>query len=373
MRGVPFVGPSAVILLVGSVLSAAGVNVRADTRSSAVPDGAAEAAIEAMNRQYYNETDGRWNTNDAWWLTGIAFQNLVDYMLATGTQDYVSQLEHTIELQKEPVEWWPEGGGYFRADSTDDTAWWAMALISLYDLTNTTEYLDIARLDEEYIWKYWLNDTCDGGLIWNIPTKEYKNAIGNEQYVKLAASLHNRIPGDELYLQRAVKVWEWLRDSGMINSEKLVNDGLTVDCQNNGQTTWTYNQGVILSGLAELYRATGEEEYLTAAREIADAVIANELLSPNGILTEPCDAVEGCRSDHATFKGIFMKHLAELDVVLEDRPYRGYMLQNVESMWENARNATNDLYGVIWDGPFDKPRLGSQTSAISLLIYTMES
>jgi predicted alpha-1,6-mannanase (GH76 family) len=356
-----------------SVLSvASGAVAGADAGN--VPTGAAEAAIEAMNKAFYNTTDGRWNTEAPWWLSGVALQNLLDYMLITGSRDYLEQAQNTVELQKAPLEWWPEGDGYFRADSTDDTAWWGQAMLSLDDLTDSTEYLDIAILDEEYIWSYWIDSTCDGGVIWDIPSLEYKNAISNEQYIKLAASLHNRIPGDEKYLQRALKVWEWLEGSGMINSDSLVNDGLAEDpsgeCRNNGQTTWTYNQGMILGGLGELYRATDDKGYLKTARDIADAVIASEELSPDGILTEPCNPDEGCNDDQTSFKGIFVKNLAELDSALEGQPYKEYLVQNAESAWKNARNDTNELYGVSWTGPSGEATVGSQTSAVNLLLHT---
>jgi predicted alpha-1,6-mannanase (GH76 family) len=73
------------------------------------------------------------------------------------------------------------------------------------------------------------------------------------------AALHNRIGGDTTYLQRAADEWSWFQGSGMINSGHTINDGLNDACANNGDVTWTYNQGVILAGLTELYRASGDE------------------------------------------------------------------------------------------------------------------
>jgi hypothetical protein len=64
----------------------------------------------------------------------------------------------------------------------------------------------------------------------------------------LAALLHQRVPGDQSYLSWAQREWEWFSSSGLIGPDGLVNDGLTAACQNNGGTTWTYNQGVILGG-----------------------------------------------------------------------------------------------------------------------------
>ena len=44
----------------------------------------------------------------------------------------------------------------------------------------------------------------------------------------------------------------------MIGPAGLVNDGLTADCANNGRTTWTYNQGVVIGGLAVLAEITAD-------------------------------------------------------------------------------------------------------------------
>jgi hypothetical protein len=85
--------------------------------------GAAKAAIDAMNAAFYNQTDGRWSTSDAWWVTANALTTVVDYMNKTGSRDYMDTALHTIEQQRGPVPWWPQGGGLFRADSTDDTGW----------------------------------------------------------------------------------------------------------------------------------------------------------------------------------------------------------------------------------------------------------
>ena len=81
--------------------------------------------------------------------------------------------------------------------------------------------------------------------------------------------------GTGSYFYWATNEWSWFKNSGMINAQNLINDGLTTNCLNNGQTTWTYNQGVVLGGLTELYKTTGDTNYLVAAETIANAAIAN--------------------------------------------------------------------------------------------------
>jgi len=80
----------------------------------------------------------------------------------------------------------------------------------------------------------------------------------------------------------------------MHNSDRLYNDGLKsanpAACTNNGQTTWTYNQGVVASGLAALSVANGDAALLDQAEITLDATINH--LTMNNVLKEPCDDAE---------------------------------------------------------------------------------
>ncbi|KAI1171525.1 glycoside hydrolase family 76 protein [Nemania sp. FL0916] len=329
------------------------------------------AAIEAMNA-FYNDTTGLWDTGP-WWHSGVALRAIAEYTLATGSDEYMDMAAFTVTTQRAPLDWWPEGGGDFRADSTDDTGWWALALASLYQASGNSTYLDLAKEDEAYMYSYWNTTTCDGGLIWNIPNRTYHNAISNELYLELTATLHNLIPGDTYYLGQAMQEWEWFNATGMINSEGLINDGLTEDssCVNNGQPVWSYNQGVILAGLVQLSTATGDASYLNTAQKIADAVVNDASLSPNGILTESaCATADECEPNGTAFKGIFMRGLAKLDAVLDGHPYQTYIQNNAQSAYDNARNGT-DFYGFAWQGPFDTGTIGRQESAVDLLLSTL--
>jgi predicted alpha-1,6-mannanase (GH76 family) len=350
------------LLLAASATGPAGA-----TGGTAAARQRAAAAVSAM-MGYYDDVSGRWDPDAAWWQSGNALQALLDYLTATGSRRYLGVAEHTIEVQRAPLPWWPQGGGDFRADSTDDTGWWALAMVRMYDLTGDRSYLRIAAEDEAYMYSYW-DGVCGGGIWWDIPTKTYKNAISIELYLKLAASLHNRTPHDTRYLGRAWQAWHWFAGSGMVDSAGLVNDGLTTQqgtCANNGGTTWTYNQGVVLGGLTELYRATGDRGLLAQARRIADAVVTGPDLTRGGILTEPCEPAGGCNADQSAFKGIFARNLAELDRALPGHPYHGYLTAQARSAYVHDRDGA-DRYGLSWAGPFDTASIGRQESAVSLL------
>ncbi|KAG7290473.1 hypothetical protein NEMBOFW57_000475 [Staphylotrichum longicolle] len=220
-----------------------------------------------------------------------------------------------------------------------------------------------------------------GGMYVDIQAKTYKNAIANELYIKLAASLHNRITNDTMYLSRAQTAWSWFQGSDMINSDSLINDGLASQkygggCSNNNLPIWTYNQGVVLGALVELYRATSDSSYLTSARTIADAVLSSSsplTTAPDGILTESSctpDDASGCNNDQQIFKGIFAYNLAELDGAVPDgsRPYRAFLRQNAQAAHDRARGGGTDLYDVSWTGPFRNSTIAKQASAVGLLV-----
>ncbi|KAL6049772.1 Mannan endo-1,6-alpha-mannosidase, partial [Balamuthia mandrillaris] len=248
----------------------------------------------------------------------------------------------------------------------------------------------------------WDEKQCKGGAWWSKANK-YKNAITNELFLSIAARLHLalgdsasavRFPLDLMLspveqqrkeakegrktkqlttmtqkpvhtaLGWAQKSWWWLERSGMINAETgLINDGLLEDgsCKTNLGITWTYNQGVILSGLADLYEATKDKNYIKQATKLVQAVMKH-LVHDNTeakVLREPCEnhPVLTCDKDQRQFKGIFVRHLRYLmDVAAEFRvldsrneaALREFLEGNAESVWSHARDERNNRFGLEW-------------------------
>ena len=158
----------------------------------------------------------------------------------------------------------------------------------------------------------------------------------------------------------------------MINSGNLINDGLDPNtCQNDGNPTYSYNQGVILGGLVELYKATGDTSYLDAAAPIADAVTApgSPLLNENGILVDDCDRSQTCGGDGIQFKGVFNRNLRKLQQVRPSEQWKGFLETNARSIWENDLSITNGEchVGVYWAGPYNEANPSSQSSAMDAL------
>ncbi len=319
--------------------------------------GAASAALQ----QYYNTSNGQFNTT-GWWNSANALGTLIDYSARTGVTTYDSDIANTFAANS---------SGNFLNEFYDDEGWWGLTWIKAYDLTGNTDYLNMSKTIFADMSGGW-DSTCNGGVWWS-KSRNYKNAIPNELFLSLATKISQRTPGDTVgggggpqslsYIDWATKEWTWFSNSGMINSSNLINDGLNSSCQNNNDITWTYNQGVILSGLADLTKITGQSSYQSQAESIANATI-NTLVNSNGILKESCDP--SCSGDGFQFKGVFMRNLAYLYSIDSNQNYANFFSRNADSIWANNRNGSNQL-GSTWYGPFDSADASRQSSALDAL------
>jgi predicted alpha-1,6-mannanase (GH76 family) len=290
-----------------------------------------------------------------WWNAANCLEAVMADIIANNDVQYLAALTNTFNANS---------AGNSLNDYYDDEGWWCNAWIRAYDITGNTNFLGMAKTIFSDLTTGWdtTNTACAGGIWWN-KTHTYKNAIPNELFLLAAIRLHERTPGDAgagNYSYWATNEWTWFKASGMINSQNLVNDGLD-GCVNNGGTTWTYNQGVILGGLTDLYKVTGNSSYLTQAMAIASAAI-NHLVDGNGVLVEPCEAGD-CGGDGTEFKGIFQRNLTYLYDEARQPAYYDFLRTNAHAVWFKDRNVFNQL-GLKWDGSFDLDDASRQSSAL---------
>jgi hypothetical protein len=254
-----------------------------------------------------------------------------------------------------------------------------------------------ARVFYDLASKGWDWKLCGGGMNWNPHTKlPYKNAITNQLFIAASIGMYLDFPGDKncspfmpgstetdgcssgfssssstynpIYLQAAINGYNWLKNSNMTNAHGLYIDGFhitgygedggigTGKCDERNEMVYTYNQGVVLSGLRGLWEATGNIYYLEDGHELVRNVIRatgwqDPDISPtesflnlqtdeevlrqrnknmtistsfngigsHGLLTEICDPSGTCTQNGQTFKGIFFHHLTYFCTALPRR------------------------------------------------------
>ena len=353
LSGIRAVAVTAVALAVAATVLAALTASAMASRQSPL-----KAAVAQLFTSYGVNTGLIGST---WWQAAVALSTVETYAQTTGDTTYDAAIQEAFALNS---------GGKFENTSDDDTAWWGLAWLQAYELTRNTSYLSMAQTDADYIHQGW-DSTCGGGVWWQRNPRSYKNAITNELFLELTAWLHNTIRGDTKYLTWAKAEWSWFDQSGMINKHNLINDGLNDGCKNNGQATWTYNQGVILAGLAQLYQATGNSALLTEAERLASAAISH--LAVGGVLTEPCKT-DACADQFGTsaqsFKGIFVRDLKVLAVTAHTTQFNAFFTAQARSI-EARDTSAQHQFGVYWAGPIDGLTSSSQASALDALVASV--
>jgi len=199
-------------------------------------------------------------------------------------------------------------------------------------------------------------------------------AVENELYLTTAAKLANRrpsTPSEGYYYDEAIKAYTWFVNSGLINSQNVINNGLDLStCKNDGNYVFSYNQGIILAGLAELTWASGDSKYNVLANTIAVAAIAN-LTDANGILHEPCEST-GCNGDEEQFKGVFGRNIQFLYQRANVLPtetatlYKNFLTTNADSIW--ADDQVDNQLGLVWSGPSGTATVQTQSSALDAIV-----
>lgn len=315
--------------------------------------GSAQAASSpaassiAVLMQSYDQNTGRIGSD--WWTSAVSLSTVMTYRQATGDTQYDYAISGAFAKNSD-----------FTNDYIDDTGWWSLVWLQAYDITGNTAYLNMARTTAAYMHNYW-DGTCGGGVYWST-AKTYKASIANELFLAVSAGLHNRIPGDTTYLNWANQEWNWFKGSGLI-SGNLVQDGLDASTCAFHTATYTYNQGVVLQGLAELSRATGDASLLTTAKSIATA--ATQHFNRNGVLYEGCEP--DCAGDGQAFKGIFARYLRALATASGTTQYDSFLTTTANSILADDTDSAG-RQGNSFVGPFALWTPTTQASAAATLV-----
>jgi predicted alpha-1,6-mannanase (GH76 family) len=297
----------------------------------------------------FDEGRGVWIEAE-WWQHPNILETLAEYERQfPGEQPQFSWVaEKVFEKNK---------GNSFINEFFDDTGWWGLAWIRSYEVTREQRYLEMSKKIFDYLTREgWVDGTCKGGLRWKTDNG-VKNAITTEVFLRLALRLYINTPESDtnsrnLYRSWAFKTWNWFNESGLLRRDThQVTDKLDMtDCKNRDNAAFTYNQGVILGALVDLYTISGKDQrYLDLAHKIA---MANwQYSSKNQVLIEfGGDSNPGL--DGPIFKGIFMRNLNYLFrhlSVEQKNQHRPYLIATAKAVWKHRNQAA--FFNTSWAAP----------------------
>lgn len=329
-------------------------------------------ALEVMQSQFWSSATSTWPTGIDW--TRATFNTNVATALSVLATYQASGYEDEILKYFSEVSafYGGENATSLRTQKYDDQQWvileWleAIKFVNLYESINQDfdgqkyipEFAHRARIFWDLASQGYNTTLCGGGMLWTDDLAPYKNAITNQLFISSSIGMYLYFPGDsnpnpssvpnstydssqalppiqahdQRYLDAAIKEYNWLSTSNMTNSQGLYIDGFhitnwtsstsigTGKCDARDESVYTYNQGVLLSGLRGLWDATGDQKYLndgyaqmksvinaTGWQSLPGGVWAG--LGSDGILQDLCDVDGSCSQDAQNFKGIFFHHL----------------------------------------------------------------
>lgn len=240
----------------------------------------------------------------------------------------------------------------------DDRLWWALGLLSVYTANpfGHANLLDYSREIQAAVSRYRAPDGV--GVCWKMVGKYtlngcYENTITNSLYVDVLTRLAEvaKAQGDEAsrgqYVDEARRVADLVVFAGAATnpSTGMLADGLQGGGGGDLRDYYTYNQGVVLEGLARLATETGDAKYLVAAKGLVRSAILHHTGfadgSPNDGIFREFVADNG---DNGFFKAAYFQYLANflerIDLV-EDPDFTGLVYAFLKRNAESVKAAPN--------------------------------
>lgn len=318
--------------------------------------------------QWRDLNTGVWETA-GWWNSANVLTALIQYAKQNNRRDLWPVIDDVFEKSRHYKVGEDDAGNPrycddYANDFYDDRGWWALAWVDAYLLTSHAKYLNMAETIFRGMTNGWTDD-LGGGIYWKRNPHQYKNAIANNLFGLLAARLLKHT-GKAEYRDWLMKETTWMLNTGMLNDQYMVEDGLQDDGTPNRNQYYTYNQGVLMAVLTELYELTREQRYLTLAEGIAQATLEN-MTTADGVLREIHENTEPS-GDGVQFKGIFVRHLSYLHRVAPKDRYRDFFRTNAQSIVTRDYDAESHSLGCFWYGPFHKVQSAANACALECLI-----
>lgn len=308
-------------------------------------------------RYYFNYGSDLSNmTTNHYWPQAHAMDVIVDAYQRTSNKFYlniyplwwIGAPKFNFSGRKEDP-WWNE--------FVDDMEWINLAQIRMYESTGNKDYFMKAKqMYDQWIWTTWgPEDEAPwyGGITWKTDVSKSKNACSNGPAAIIAARIYNlydkigitTVKSKEEYLNEAIKIYTWLRNNLFDSHTGAVYDNMNRK-GNISKAVFTYNEGTFTGAAHELYKITGDKQYLNEAVKACNYVI--DYMSKNdGVLD---NATSG---DGGLFHGIFFRYFVKLinepNLDYANRKkFHDYLTNCATVMAEQGVNPKTMLYGGNW-------------------------
>ena len=330
------------------------------------------ASFKGYEKRYYFNygSDLSDLSTNNYWPQAHAMDVLVDAYMRTGESRYKDLFplwwegmpQYNFAGKMNPKDpWW----NVF----VDDMEWIVLAQIRMFESTGEKKYIAKARqIYDDWIWPTWgPEDEAPwyGGITWKTDVAKSKNACSNGPAALIAARLYSFYDQDQFndgkiknsYLNEAIKIYVWEKNYLFDRKTGAVYDHMNGKGEVQKKWIFTYNIGTFLGAAHELYKITGDKQYLNDAIKAANFVV-DQLSQNNGVLS---DAVSG---DGGLFHGIFFRYFVKLindhSVDYADRKkFHEYITRCATVMATQGINPNTMLYRGRWrKAPADNDRVG---------------
>ena len=177
-------------------------------------------------------------------------------------------------------------------------------------------------------------------------TMQFKDSITIVEVMHLASKLAYLFPKNSEYFDRAEKIWNWFFSFddgyGLMTDKYLVSTGAVPEhccnasstdpfekCHNSRISGTSYNQGLLMSSAAYLYKRTGNKTYLLVGMRALEAILVNYTTQEGILIDEPRSyqtynnyqcwgGLSDPGGDYYSFQGIFMLHLSYFVDLLQE-------------------------------------------------------
>ncbi len=230
----------------------------------------------------------------------------------------------------------------------DDNVWIGLDMAKWYQLTNDQRYLTQAVAVWDYLTTVGYDTTCHGGILWKeLPEKTTsKHTCSTAPTGVLSCRLYE-ITHDEKYLTWAKDLYEWLvtymQDADYLFWDNCrPADGNPTEIGSIEKNKYAYNSGQPLQLACMLYKITGEEKYLTNARNIAEACFKQWFKSyTSDVFDETVNVLKP--HEDMWFNAVMSRGFFELYSIDEDPVYLNAFKDTMLQAWFGYAHRDNGL------------------------------